>query len=88
MSLLYGRFQVRTHKKLSDSTDGSESHLLAILDEAFECIGRCSAGHEGAALVHCQVGMSRSAGVVIAYLMFSEGLTLHKAFVLVKVNAR
>lgn len=71
------------HIKLSDSTDRSKANLLAILDEAFECIEDAKR-QDGAALVHCQVGMSRSASVVIAYLMFSEGMTLHKAFVLVK----
>lgn len=71
------------HIKLSDSTDRNRANLLNILDEAFACIDDAKQ-QDGAALVHCQVGMSRSASVVIAYLMFAEKMSLHAAFVLVK----
>ena len=71
------------HIKLSDSTDRDKANLLNILDEAFACIEDAK-GNDGAALVHCQVGMSRSASVVIAYLMYSEKMSLHAAFVFVK----
>merc|ERR1712228_736386 len=35
-------------------------------------------------LVHCRAGVSRSASVVIAYLMEFQGYTLHDAFFLVR----
>ena len=71
------------HIKLSDSTDRNKADLLSILDEAFAFIDDAKQNN-GAVLVHCQVGMSRSASVVIAYLMCVEKMSLHAAFVLVK----
>ena len=38
----------------------------------------------GVVLVHCAAGMSRSASIVIAYVMYALGLPFEKAYVLVK----
>jgi protein-tyrosine phosphatase len=50
-----------------------------------ECIDFIkSATINGKILVHCFAGVSRSATVVIAYLMQEHGLTYHAAMKLVK----
>ncbi len=43
------------------------------------------AGREGKrVLVHCRAGRSRSASIVISYLMKKKGMTLKEAYLLVK----
>jgi hypothetical protein len=39
---------------------------------------------DGAVLVHCGAGVSRSGSIVLSYLMKTFGLTLHDAFVICK----
>lgn len=43
-----------------------------------------SCPQEGVALVHCNAGVSRSAAIVIGYLMSREGLAFNAALALVK----
>jgi hypothetical protein len=42
--------------------------------------------HQNVVLIHCNAGMSRSCTLAIAYLMFSEKLSLLDSFMLVKAN--
>uniref|UniRef100_A0A6P7H327 protein-tyrosine-phosphatase n=1 Tax=Diabrotica virgifera virgifera TaxID=50390 RepID=A0A6P7H327_DIAVI len=53
--------------------DLSSSDLLSYFDETYEFIREGVA--KGAVLVHCQMGVSRSASVVIAYIMKKYNLT-------------
>ena len=48
------------------------------LDECIEFIHECKQKN-GRILVHCMMGMNRSATMVIAYLMFAEGMMLMNA---------
>ncbi|XP_005105712.1 dual specificity protein phosphatase 12 [Aplysia californica] len=52
--------------------------LLSVLPECVLFIDQAIEGH-CAILVHCQAGMSRSATVVAAYLMYKQGLSKAKA---------
>merc|ERR1712226_1378241 len=59
---------------LDDSVD---SKLLPFLDAAVDFVA--TATGKGACFVHCKGGKSRSASIVIAYLMKHRGLTFDKA---------
>eukprot|EP01062_Namystynia_karyoxenos_P081110 TRINITY_DN8852_c1_g1_i1.p1 TRINITY_DN8852_c1_g1~~TRINITY_DN8852_c1_g1_i1.p1 ORF type:complete len:246 (+),score=87.33 TRINITY_DN8852_c1_g1_i1:280-1017(+) len=66
------------YKKL-DLVDNSDEPIVGVFEEAFEFITRARESG-GKALVHCRRGISRSATLVIAYLMKSERLGLEEAF--------
>ncbi|EAN88030.1 putative dual specificity protein phosphatase or MAP kinase phosphatase [Trypanosoma cruzi] len=59
-------------------SDSQNEDLERYFDEAFEFIR--SAVHQGRILVHCRRGISRSAAIVIAYIMASEGQSFRTAF--------
>lgn len=65
--------------KVVDLDDEFCAPLLEHLEEAVGFMRECVASGEGC-LVTCTAGMSRSASVVIAYLMSEEGLPLRDAF--------
>ena len=60
-------------------TDLPETNIVASFDECFLFIDSARQS-EGCVLVHCMAGVSRSATIVIAYLMKSEGMTFRAAF--------
>lgn len=78
-----------THKASKDLTyhhlplsDDETQDLLSYLPESFAFINEGI--RSGAVLVHCAAGMSRSASVVIAYVMQSQHMHYLEAFRLVK----
>ena len=64
--------------------DSPQANILKVLEPSFEAINAAkNAG--GCCLVHCQVGMSRSSAVVLAYLLkHAETPTLFDAFARIK----
>lgn len=67
--------------------DTPESNLLAILDAAMDAISEtlhCGGG----VLVHCNAGVSRSASVVIAWLMKEQRMSYDEAYGIVKAVKR
>eukprot|EP01062_Namystynia_karyoxenos_P063074 TRINITY_DN55898_c0_g1_i1.p2 TRINITY_DN55898_c0_g1~~TRINITY_DN55898_c0_g1_i1.p2 ORF type:complete len:248 (+),score=76.45 TRINITY_DN55898_c0_g1_i1:91-834(+) len=70
----------RLHIALADST---EEPIAAVFQRAWDFIerGRASGGK---VLVHCSRGISRSATLVISYLMRHQGLGLDAAFAVVQ----
>ena len=63
--------------------DSPSQDLLSNLPEALNFINwQLEQGHT--VLVHCAAGISRSASVVIAYLMMTHGMTLDEAYQYVK----
>ncbi|CAF1220872.1 unnamed protein product [Adineta ricciae] len=71
------------HWQISDSLS---SNLLEILPSAVERIRRSIHDEDGVILIHCDQGVSRSASIVIAYLLTSDinFLSVDDAFAYVK----
>eukprot|EP00798_Chlamydomonas_sp_ICE-L_P017618 gene17618-23955_t len=63
--------------------DTPAEDILCVLYDAFEFIDS-ALGTGGRVLVHCSQGVSRSATIVIAYLMWRTGATYDDAFATVK----
>eukprot|EP01126_Amoeba_proteus_P020425 TRINITY_DN2077_c0_g1_i21.p1 TRINITY_DN2077_c0_g1~~TRINITY_DN2077_c0_g1_i21.p1 ORF type:complete len:263 (-),score=46.67 TRINITY_DN2077_c0_g1_i21:72-860(-) len=68
------------YKKI-DLQDDMNQQLLSVLPECFEFIDLINCGN---VLVHCVRGISRSASVVIAYMMVHRGMPLKEAHKFVK----
>jgi len=60
-------------------TDLPETNITASFEDCFSFI-ETARQSGGCVLVHCMAGVSRSATIVIAYLMKSEGMTFRSAF--------
>ncbi|KAL0994108.1 hypothetical protein UPYG_G00117850 [Umbra pygmaea] len=61
------------------ATDNSKQNLRQYFEEVFEFIEEAHQGGRGV-LVHCQAGVSRSATIVIAYLMKHTLMTMTDAY--------
>jgi len=72
------------YKKLN-LVDHSDEPIVGVFEEAFEFIEEAKR-MRGKVLVHCQRGISRSATLVIAYIMKTEALTLESAFASVRAK--
>lgn len=71
------------HLYISDLL-GSTQGLEASVDEAIDFMEEALHSSTNAVLVHCAAGQSRSAAVVVAYLMQIEGMTRIDAYDLVR----
>ncbi|XP_061608674.1 uncharacterized protein si:dkey-175m17.7 [Phyllopteryx taeniolatus] len=67
------------HYKRLPATDNSKQNLRQYFEEVFEFIEEAYQSGQGV-LVHCQAGVSRSATVVIAYLMKHTLMTMTDAY--------
>jgi dual specificity MAP kinase phosphatase len=75
-----GTIEVLDMQNVAD--DGIDS-IRPCIDEALEFI-RTARQQGGKILVHCKVGVSRSASIVIAYLMREMGLDLASSYLLTR----
>lgn len=70
--------------------DSDDVYISHYFEECFDFIEKAkekieeAKGQSGGVLVHCFAGKSRSATIVIAYLMKKHGMSLSEAFQLVK----
>lgn len=71
-------------QKLIILDDTPDADLLAKLTEGCDFIEECLEKGDGGVMVHCQLGQSRSASMVIAYLMRKQGFTYQQALEKVK----
>ncbi|RXN34943.1 dual specificity phosphatase 10 [Labeo rohita] len=65
------------------ATDSNKQNLRQYFEEAFEFIEEAHQAGQGL-LIHCQAGVSRSATIVIAYLMKHTWMTMTDAYKFVK----
>ena len=56
------------------------SYLTSIVMIVCVCVAECVRQSRGVVLVHCHAGISRSATICIAYLMYHKCLTLEQAY--------
>lgn len=70
------------HSKWINLNDYDEADIYPHLDDAHAFIKSMLA--EQNVLVHCQMGMSRSSSLVIAFLMKEYGMDYHKARIFTK----
>lgn len=68
---------------MQDVADDGIDSIRPCIDEALEFI-RAARREGGTVLVHCKVGVSRSASIVIAYLMREMGLDLASSYLLTR----
>ncbi|DBB11429.1 TPA: hypothetical protein ACH3X3_006841 [Trebouxia sp. C0006] len=68
---------------LIDMPDMAEANLLPHFQQAVSFISS-AVGSNGKVLVHCQAGVSRSASVVLAYLMATERISMESALASVR----
>ena len=66
-----------------DLNDDADDDIAAVFARCVEFI-EAARSSSGKCFVHCQAGISRSATIVIAYLMRTAKLSLREAFLLVK----
>ncbi|XP_067845063.1 dual specificity protein phosphatase 10 isoform X2 [Heptranchias perlo] len=71
------------HYKRLPATDSNKQNLRQYFEEAFEFIEEAHQCGKGL-LIHCQAGVSRSATIVIAYLMKHTRMTMTDAYKFVK----
>lgn len=71
-------------QKLIILDDTMDADLLMKLADGCDFIEECLARDDGGVMVHCQLGQSRSASMVIAYIMRKQGLEYQKALEKVK----
>ncbi|XP_042189016.1 dual specificity protein phosphatase 10 [Callorhinchus milii] len=71
------------HYKRLPATDSNKQNLRQYFEEAFEFIEEAHQCGNGL-LIHCQAGVSRSATIVIAYLMKHTRMTMTDAYKFVK----
>ncbi|KAL4630550.1 dual specificity protein phosphatase 10 [Arapaima gigas] len=67
------------------ATDSNKQNLRQYFEEAFEFIEEAHQAGQGL-LIHCQAGVSRSATIVIAYLMKHTWMTMTDAYKFVKTR--
>ncbi|MBN3315984.1 DUS10 phosphatase, partial [Atractosteus spatula] len=67
------------------ATDSNKQNLRQYFEEAFEFIEEAHQSRKGL-LIHCQAGVSRSATIVIAYLMKHTRMTMTDAYKFVKTR--
>ncbi|KAI5627134.1 dual specificity protein phosphatase 10, partial [Silurus asotus] len=67
------------------ATDSNKQNLRQYFEEAFEFIEEAHQAGKGL-LIHCQAGVSRSATIVIAYLMKHTWMTMMDAYKFVKLR--
>ncbi|XP_029533141.1 dual specificity protein phosphatase 10 [Oncorhynchus nerka] len=73
-----------SYKRLP-ATDSNKQNLRQYFEEAFEFIEEAQQAGTGL-LIHCQAGVSRSATIVIAYLMKHTWMTMTDAYKFVKTR--
>ncbi|KAJ8391536.1 hypothetical protein AAFF_G00088580 [Aldrovandia affinis] len=73
-----------SYKRLP-ATDSNKQNLRQYFEEAFEFIEEAHQAGQGL-LIHCQAGVSRSATIVIAYLMKHTWMTMTDAYKFVKAR--
>ncbi|XP_052785497.1 dual specificity protein phosphatase 12-like isoform X2 [Mya arenaria] len=79
-----GEAHIDPHHMYINCMDLPSIDLLSKFQECFDFIDEALTSPENKVLIHCFAGMSRSATIMIAYLMYKDGMGLDEAYATVK----
>lgn len=82
-AVCFGKGVTRKRLDVTDNVEGA-GDMASILPEATKFLRRVLKNRKNTCLVHCWKGSSRSATVIMAYLIKYENLTFHEAYDQVK----
>ena len=65
-------------------SDNSENHISQYIQQTLDFIDNAVSNNDGNILIHCYMGSSRSASIILAYLVYKYNMDVHQAICFIK----